>query len=258
VDDPGLDWDGSIRWLRARSTDFVDDGAGTSLISVPGTVRWIWFNRVVEGEIQVGDPLWASDSFSLWLTSVMDLVVTSDTPIYQLFVWQGWADTDAVFDQVTAPSIRHFWTAGNVIGMNLALAGNPVAGGYTLNRAYIGGDLVDAFWDVGGSGGLIQVRGTVNAADMAFAADVRRLYVGAMDNSSVELATADPLDTHATLYHMRVGGVGGNYFINDSFVGAWTIWRLRFAAPSVGFGTIVYHTAGRIVSTPTGVDVFTV
>ena len=256
-DDVGLAWDGSLGRIHAPTVDFVDDGAGTSLIDVPGTLRLLWLNDVNGGEVQVGAQVGARDTFSMRLGSVIDLVVTSGTPVGWLIA-QDWTDTDAVADVVTTPSINHFRATGDVDDLDLTLAGNLVAGRHTLGTARVGGDLIDAAWDIDGSAARVAVLGTINGSALTFDENVRSIYAGAIDNSAIALATVNPAGAHATLGLMYVRGVGVNYFINNSTLDVWTIRRLCFRAASVGTGTITYNTVGRTWNAPTGVNLVVV
>ena len=253
VDNPGLDWDGSLGTVYARTANFVDDGAGTSLIDVPGTLGYLWLNDVNGGAVQVGAPVGARDQLLIRLNSVTDLVVTSTTPIGGLFA-QDWTDGGGVADAVTAPSIRYFRTTGDVNGLDLTLTGNPVARWDTLGTAYIGGDLLNATWGIAGSTARAWVLGTINTCGLTFLEDVRRIFAGAIDNSALALATVDPAGAHATLGYLYLRGVGGNYFTNNSTLDVWTVGRLYFGAESNGTGTVTYNTAGRIWNLPTGVN----
>jgi subtilase family serine protease len=257
VDDVGLPWDGSLGGVYGRTTNFVDDGAGTSLIDVPGTLGYLWLNVVNGGAVQVGAPVGANDRLSMRLGSVTDLVVTSNTPVGSLFA-QDWTDADAVPDVVNAPSIDHFRTTGAVNGLDLTLAGNPVPGRSTLGMAHIGGDLLNATWGVAGTTGRASVVGTINTCGLTFDEGVRSIFAGAIDNSALALATVNPAGAHATLGYLYLRGVGGNYFINNSTLDVWTIGRLYFGAASNGTGTITYNTAGRLWNAPTGVNLVVV
>jgi len=257
VDDVGLAWDGSLGRIHAPTVDFVDDGAGTSLIDVPGTLRLLWLNDVNGGEVQVGAQVGARDTLSMRLGSVIDLVVTSGTPINRLIA-QDWTDSGGVADVITTPSIGHFRATGDVNGLDLTLAGNLVAGRYTLGAARVGGDLIDAAWDIDGSAARVIVLGTINGSGLTFDEDVRSIYAGAIDGSAIALATVNPAGAHATLGLMYVRGVGANYFINVSTLDVWTIRRLCFRAASVGTGTITYNTVGRTWNAPTGVNLVVV
>ncbi len=168
VDDAGLTWDGSLGAVYGRTTNFVDDGAGTSLIDVPGTLGYLWLNDVNGGAVTVGAPVRARDQLLMRLGSVTDLVVTSNTPIGWLIA-QDWTDADAVPDVVTTPSIGYFRTTGDVNGLDLTLAGNPVARRSTLGRAYIGGDLIGATWDIDGWAASLMVLGNVNGLNLDLA-----------------------------------------------------------------------------------------
>jgi len=223
------------------------------LIDVPGTLGYLWLNDVNGGAVQVGAPVGARDQLLIRLNSVTDLVVTSTTPIGGLFA-QDWTDGGGVADVVTAPSIRYFRTTGDVNGLDLTLTGNPVARWDTLGTAYIGGDLLNATWGIGGSTGRAWVLGTINTCGLTFLEDVRRIFAGAIDNSALALATVDPAGAHATLGYLYLRGVGGNYFTNNSTLDVWTVGRLYFGAESNGTGTVTYNTAGRIWNLPTGVN----
>lgn len=257
VDDTGPQWDGSLGRIYARSVDFVDDGAGTSLIDVPGTLRLLWLNDVNGGEVQVGAQVGARDTLSMRLGSVIDLVVTSGTPINRLIA-QDWTDSGGVADVITTPSIGHFRATGDVNGLDLTLAGSLIAGRHTLGAARVGGDLIGAAWDIDGSAASVAVLGTINGSALTFDEDVRRIIAGAIDNSAIALATVNPAGAHATLGLMYVRGVGVNYFITLSTLDVWTIRRLCFGAASVGTGTITYNTVGRTWNAPTGVNLVVV
>ena len=252
-DDVGLAWDGSLGRIHAPTVDFVDDGAGGSLIDVPGTLRLLWLNDVNGGEVQVGAQVGARDTLSMRLGSVIDLVVTSGTPVGWLIA-QDWTDSGGVADVITTPSINHFRATGDVNSLDLTLAGNLIAGRYTLGTARVGGDLINAAWDIDGSAARVAVLGTINGSGLTLDANVRSIYAGAIDNSAISLATVIPAGTHATLGLMYVRGVGVNYFINNSTLDVWTIRRLCFGAESVGTGTITYNTVGRTWNLPTGVN----
>ncbi len=252
-DDVGLAWDGSLGRIHAPTVDFVDDGAGGSLIDVPGTLRLLWLNDVNGGEVQVGAQVGARDTLSMRLGSVIDLVVTSGTPVGWLIA-QDWTDSGGVADVITTPSINHFRATGDVNSLDLTLAGNLIAGRHTLGTARVGGDLINAAWDIDGSAARVAVLGTINGSGLTLDANVRSIYAGAIDNSAISLATVIPAGTHATLGLMYVRGVGVNYFINNSTLDVWTIRRLCFGAESVGTGTITYNTVGRTWNLPTGVN----
>ncbi len=168
VDDTGPEWDGSLGRIYAPTVDFVDDGAGGSLIDVPGTLRSLWLNDVNGGAVDVGAPVGAWDRLSMRLGSVSDLVVTSATPIGSLIA-QDWTDVGGVADVITTPSIRYFRTTGDVNGLDLTLAGNPVAGRSTLGTTYIRGDLIGAAWDIDGWAASLIVLGNVNGLNLDLA-----------------------------------------------------------------------------------------
>lgn len=252
-DDAGLAWDGSLGSLRAPSANLVDDGSGAGLLHIPGTAGLIWLNNVVGGEIQVGAPTTASQWLTVWLANVTDLGITSGTPLAHLYV-KSWADTDLLLDIVTAPSIHRLVAAGNADGMNLALTGNPAGNRHTLALATVYGNLLNATWDIGGTAGRLRIRGTVINSELLFDGDVRRLVVGALNNSDIRLATLVAGGANATLYQLRILGAGGIYTTN-SLVAAWNVWRMKFFGAAFGTGTLICHDLGRVINQPAGLTV---